>query len=88
MSKTVNFQKRRLSEQILSQAAELYVLGIQVETERQKLLEVSEQYGFSSPITAEQYERVSRLLRAFDEMENRHISMTEQYAGIGKGSAS
>lgn len=71
-----------LGEMILSQAMELYTLGIEVETERLKLNELAVKFGCSSPHTLAQSQKMDTLMNSFSKLEQKHIADTERYAGL------
>lgn len=67
---------------IITQAMELYSVGIDIEKEKQKLQKYVSKYGLYDPETVKQLEKVEGLTNKFDELEKKHIAATEKHAGI------
>lgn len=69
-------------KELIKQATELYLLGISLESEKQKLKDMFEKDGISAPGICEQLEKVEALKNNFALLEAVHIAETERINGI------
>ena len=81
--KTKNmYDPATMTQAVLSQAMELYCLGIELETERLTLAECADELGLSDPRTVEQSAKVQGLCLRFSPLEKEHIAHTEHIMGL------
>ena len=77
MKARITFHHAFIKQEVLNQAMELYRLGMEVESERQLLMDIADEHGLSASITLEQSMKVSAVCRTWKEAHTAHEQMAK-----------